>query len=148
MMSYIAASIIFVTGAPYKRHFFSNQIYVCIVCAEIALASYLILDPAEAVMKYLNFKAAPDEKFPLILYAICLGNIAISFIWEKYFVQHLVAKHIVPLVARLRGPVRKFKKLQQQLQTSEEWPPLINDKDRGEMVQIVNQEKCSVVDMI
>ncbi|CAL1273355.1 unnamed protein product [Larinioides sclopetarius] len=122
MMAYVTGATIFASGPPYRAPFFSNRLYVAVLVAEFVLVGYLTLAPPDFMIHFLNFKRAPVASFHIKLYAITLGVLVFSFIYEKYFIQRFLSKCVVPAIQRCRGPILKYEKLLHVLK-QENWPP-------------------------
>ncbi|GIY70495.1 hypothetical protein CDAR_492031 [Caerostris darwini] len=135
MMAYVTGATIFASGPPYRNTFFSNKLYVAVLVAEFLLVTYLTVSPPQFMVDFLNFKRAPVSAFHLKLYALTLGVLAFCFIYEKYFIQRFLGRHVVPAVRKWRGPVRKYEKLKQK-PFHENWPPLSQRAKTGTEISL------------
>lgn len=123
-MSYVIAAVIFASGPPYRKPFYTNKIYLSVVILEFALATYLIIYPDEFTSKYMNFKRAPFLHYHLVIYAICLGNFIICYIWEIYFVQGFLFEHVVPALRKMKGAIHLYEKIDDDISKNTNWPPV------------------------
>lgn len=91
---------------------------------EFILVSYLTIYPAESFARFVNLKPAPHIEYHLVLYTLSLANFIISYVWEVFFIQGFLFHYVVPALRRMRGPIHKYEKLQQKMNTNDKWPPV------------------------
>ncbi|XP_064471519.1 polyamine-transporting ATPase 13A3-like [Ornithodoros turicata] len=122
-MSHVIGAVVFMPGPPYTKTMITNKLYMAVVVFEFLAVSYVTLYPAAFLRDYINFKEAPHFQFHVVIYMLSLLNFAITYLWEVYFIQHLLHK-VQTALRKMRGPIHMYEKIQRELSLDTKWPPM------------------------
>ncbi len=53
-----------------------------------------------------------------------MANFLFCYIWEVIFLQGFVFNSVLPKIRSWRGPIHKFEKIEAQMESSDNWPPI------------------------
>lgn len=98
---YILSAVVLSVGRPYREPMARNLPFISTIFLTLALSVYMLFDPADWVMRWMELTPM-DVGFKLLLLALGLGNFAVAYAAEHLLLPGL-AKWIGVLKVRLGG---------------------------------------------
>ncbi|XP_013386039.1 probable cation-transporting ATPase 13A3 isoform X2 [Lingula anatina] len=147
----INSAITFSQGAPYRKHMFTNFLFVLCLLAGFILTSIIWLwhggkyNLFTGLFDHIDF---PSYGFCLLLYASFFINVFVSLSCETFLIQDLLYQKLRPKMSR---PKLKHQRLELELRHNETWPPLdttliegerFSEKGNGALIQGTGAQSC------
>lgn len=121
---YIQLSIVFSTGAPYRKPFYKSVYFLLVVMCLTVFTGFLVVLPGRTLQKYFELATLPDVIFRLTLVGMALCNFLLSLFIEVCIVPSRWLKKVLNKLFCKSQPKNYFRVLQRQLEQDPNWPPL------------------------
>ncbi|XP_061113654.1 cation-transporting ATPase 13A2 isoform X2 [Conger conger] len=119
---YIIMAVVMTKGHPFKKHFCSNVVFVCVLLVLSGLMCWLVLYPAPFIRRVLLLCDVSDMNYKLLLVALAALNL-----FTCYLLEVLIDNGMLNCLRKLKGQrqsKKQYKRLDAFLSDSPNWPPL------------------------
>jgi len=119
---YLSLATVFSEGAPYRKPFYTNLLYLTALICLTTFTAVLILDPLPFLSKFFQLKI-PSWSFRFTILLIVVLNTSTNFLLEFILSSGTWVKSFSHLISRKKQPKNKYKLVRQELDlVSESWP--------------------------
>lgn len=95
--------------------------YIFVVVLNFMLIGLVTLIAPSFLLDYMKFQEIPFD-FRLMIFFVSLGNFVFCFLWEKYFLDHVLRRAIERLKASLKiRSAKRFKGIDEEMK-ADNWP--------------------------
>ncbi|CAG9772733.1 unnamed protein product [Ceutorhynchus assimilis] len=123
MFQYIAMAIIFSKGKPYRKHMFTNKIFVFCLFAMTIVSGYMTLYTPEWLASIMELKVPPEMDGRMMCIYIAVGTFVACYIVQCLFVEIFLEKIVEPALSRLSKNKKPYLEVMKSLQRDSYWPP-------------------------
>ncbi|KAF2721341.1 hypothetical protein K431DRAFT_303553 [Polychaeton citri CBS 116435] len=104
---YILAAVVLSVGPPFRQSMQNNLPFVITMGVTIGISSYMLFDPAEGIMSFMELTWM-SVSFKVFILVLAIGSFAISYLCERLVFQRL-ARAIAYVNRNWRGKQKKRK---------------------------------------
>lgn len=105
---YILSAVVLSVGKPYREPMSRNLPFVTSIFVTLAITAYMLFDPSEAIMRWMELTFL-DVSFKMFILGLGLGNFALAYVSERYLFPGL-SKWIGVLKVKLNPNWKKERK--------------------------------------
>ncbi|XP_032597910.1 polyamine-transporting ATPase 13A2 isoform X2 [Drosophila grimshawi] len=122
---YIILAFVFSKGAPYRKPIWSNWPLCLCLILNIMIVVYLVVYPSQWIAHFFQLIVPPDMDFRYIMLGYGLVAFLIHAFLEGFVVESLIFKRCqVRREQRLKTSKRKYMRLEYNIKSFENWPPI------------------------
>ena len=87
---YLISVIFFSVTYPFRKSIFTNYLLILYLIVGFSYYAYIIVDPDDYSLSYLNLNYFPSYFFRTIILSICILNLICSYLFESYLLPFIM----------------------------------------------------------
>ncbi|XP_071531057.1 probable cation-transporting ATPase 13A4 isoform X2 [Panulirus ornatus] len=148
---FIIGAFIYSHGAPYRKSIYTNYILSGYLLAALAFCIFVNFYTGTWFEDLMNFIRFPHDGFSGVLFFVACISFVVSFMWERWLLYGVIQQYVLPWFQAKCGPRAPYAKVEADLQSERDWPPLsdppVTDMQRGSSTgELLEEVQTELVD--
>ncbi|KAL4221280.1 hypothetical protein ACF0H5_019543 [Mactra antiquata] len=126
---YIALAIAFSKGSPYRRHMFTNYLFLLNIVLCFGMSFWLTLFPTPFLEEYFELQPPPVVAYRFVFFGVAIFNCLLSIVMETFLLDHAHMREKFRQFKERCFPTFKFeyKIIEDEILSTPGWPPVGNE---------------------
>lgn len=120
---YITVAFAFSKGPPHRKRFYTNVPFTIVTLLLVGFSLLLLIHPFKLLISFFQMKAFPNENFKNMLIVIIFVYVICCLFVEFLIVDLNVISRVRKWISK-HPRMKKYKKLEKDLQDQFDWPPI------------------------
>ncbi|XP_053378783.1 polyamine-transporting ATPase 13A3-like isoform X2 [Mercenaria mercenaria] len=129
VFQYIGLAIAFSKGAPYRKHMFSNYLFLLNIVLCFAFSFWLTVYPIDWMVEFFELQPPPSVSYRLVFFGVAIINCILSILLETFLLDHAVIREKFRRMKERWFPSLKFEysAIEEEIVSTPGWPPVGGD---------------------
>ncbi|XP_054716748.1 polyamine-transporting ATPase 13A3-like [Uloborus diversus] len=124
---YIIIALLVSDGPPYRRHFFTNYLFLTSLAVLTSFSTLLLFNPFEELasgMAMVKWKPTQHFMFRVVLFMVIGCNLFLALAFEMMVSKSRWLRWFVRLIKNKKEPKNEYKRIEKAISDDYEWPPI------------------------
>ncbi|XP_064642890.1 polyamine-transporting ATPase 13A3-like isoform X2 [Lineus longissimus] len=121
---YMLLAVIFSNGAPYRKHFFTNWLFMVNLIIILGLTLFIAIYPTDGLAQFLELKPVPSMVYRILTVGIVLMNFLVSLIVQMFILDNEAVKRSLRRACKKKQTTNPYQSIEHELTADPDWPPI------------------------